>query len=533
MSSPSYDVIVIGAGISGLMCGNFLARSGRRVLMLEHSYQAGGLMTGFKRKGHYFDGGDQSFENIGILFPMLKELGLYDPQDWTRTHYSLKTSKFDFQADTFEEIQRSLIAAHPQDEAGIRSFIRELTKAANRWRKLFQEGTIPYAKSGWLYNSKAFLIFFAKFVLNRDGYILLSNANREFSDFVHKHLKDPELQALFSGIGYENWNEAFGNLFWYLWQDDYWYPYHGIQHFLNSLVNNFKKLGGDIRFRHTVNRLLIEKGKIIGVESQKGTFYGKKVVYCADMKKLYTTLIDPKFQRPNWHQSMQNATLSEPFLTAYLGLDMSHEELSNYLKTHHTFYMPTYTIKDVCSESTTRDPDLHKNTWLEVTWTSKENPKLAPEGKSTVILQTMSNYRWQNYWETGGDDFARPPAYKVLKEKVLNQMIDTFSDLVPHVHDKIRYKDLGTPQSLIRFTLNSEGATSSWSWDRKKVPCGRRYPKLRTPIRNLYTAGHYTIWPGSVPLAALSGKIVADRIKSGFYSETTDYIYQWLQRLRK
>ena len=34
---------------------------------------------------------------------------------------------------------------------------------------------------------------------------------------------------------------------------------------------------------------------------------------------------------------------------------------------------------------------------------------------------------------------------------------------------------------------------------------------VRTPLDNLHMAGHFTVWPGAVPTAALSGKIAALR----------------------
>ena len=51
------DVIIIGSGISGLTLGALLARCGRRVLVLEQHYIAGGATHTFEEKGYEFDTG--------------------------------------------------------------------------------------------------------------------------------------------------------------------------------------------------------------------------------------------------------------------------------------------------------------------------------------------------------------------------------------------------------------------------------------------------------------------------------------------
>ena len=49
------DVIVLGAGISGLVSAALLATRGLRVCVLEKDASAGGYVTGFLRGGFYFD----------------------------------------------------------------------------------------------------------------------------------------------------------------------------------------------------------------------------------------------------------------------------------------------------------------------------------------------------------------------------------------------------------------------------------------------------------------------------------------------
>ena len=71
-----YDVVVIGSGLGGLTAANYLAKSGRSVLLLEHHYQLGGLATWFKRpRGHIFD-----ISLHGFPYGMVKSCRKY----WTR-----------------------------------------------------------------------------------------------------------------------------------------------------------------------------------------------------------------------------------------------------------------------------------------------------------------------------------------------------------------------------------------------------------------------------------------------------------------
>ena len=74
-----YDIIIIGSGLGGLTAGAKLARSGKRVLVLEQHDRPGGCATTFKRKGftmevglHEMDGmhpGDMKsriFRDLGV-----------------------------------------------------------------------------------------------------------------------------------------------------------------------------------------------------------------------------------------------------------------------------------------------------------------------------------------------------------------------------------------------------------------------------------------------------------------------------------
>ena len=74
--NKEYDAIVVGGGLAGLTSAAYLCRYGYRTLLLEKSHKTGGLVNTFWHQGYAFDAGIRAFENSGILFPMLKSLGL-------------------------------------------------------------------------------------------------------------------------------------------------------------------------------------------------------------------------------------------------------------------------------------------------------------------------------------------------------------------------------------------------------------------------------------------------------------------------
>ena len=53
----NYDVIMIGSGMGCLSAGSILAKEGKKVLILERHYTAGGYTHVFKRRGYEWDVG--------------------------------------------------------------------------------------------------------------------------------------------------------------------------------------------------------------------------------------------------------------------------------------------------------------------------------------------------------------------------------------------------------------------------------------------------------------------------------------------
>src|SRR5262249_18623450 len=76
----SYDAVIIGAGIGGLVAANPLAREGLRVLLIQQHFMVGGYCSQFRRKGFTFDAATHFYPLLGnpntIPGRLLKDLGI-------------------------------------------------------------------------------------------------------------------------------------------------------------------------------------------------------------------------------------------------------------------------------------------------------------------------------------------------------------------------------------------------------------------------------------------------------------------------
>ena len=75
MDNPR-QVIVVGGGISGLVCAYRLKQLGVPVVLLEGSARVGGLVGSERKDGFLFDSGPQSFQGTEPLLDLVREVGI-------------------------------------------------------------------------------------------------------------------------------------------------------------------------------------------------------------------------------------------------------------------------------------------------------------------------------------------------------------------------------------------------------------------------------------------------------------------------
>ena len=85
-----YDAIIVGSGLGGLSCGAYLAKNGRKILLLEKNSVSGGYATSFEKGIFTFDA------TLHLLNGAGKGHNVYKLLEWCGVSESLEFLKLKY-----------------------------------------------------------------------------------------------------------------------------------------------------------------------------------------------------------------------------------------------------------------------------------------------------------------------------------------------------------------------------------------------------------------------------------------------------
>ncbi|MBN1972713.1 MAG: NAD(P)/FAD-dependent oxidoreductase [Sedimentisphaerales bacterium] len=497
------NVMIIGSGIGGLVAGNLLAKKGHDVTIFESHSSPGGYTAGFYRKGFYFESGTLSFEASASVFKAMRDIGVLDNIAFAKEKIRWLSKQFDMIPEQYSDFKTALYDAFPSETAGLDKYFHEVDQmyeasAANNNK------VIPFLYSGiGMFLSIVSYIFSAgksMKIMKRLGNMTVGEFNEQFFQ------KDSKICRLLNGLMYPDmaaW--LIGSVMGMY--DDYWTVSKGMQSWADVLADNFEKLGGKLKLNSCVDKIITENGTAAGVSCNNVTCKADYVISASDYKKTFLKLLDDKSLIPAGVQTkIENAAVSEPVFTVYLGLNMTNQQLQKHMKIHHVAYCNLDSDADIHNSS---DENYFDKSSVLLYSLSMLNPVLAPEDKSSLMLMAMCPVKWMNNWGSGSKE-----KYKQLKEKASQALIKKAEEVIPDLSHHIEFQDAATPLTYERYTNNSDGATSAWSWNPKK----KFFQKIMslnvdTPVRNLYIGSCWANQMGGVPGALMAAYICARKIK--------------------
>jgi phytoene dehydrogenase-like protein len=497
-------VIIIGSGIGGLVAGNLLAKKGHKVTIFESHHSPGGYVAGFRRNGFYFESGTLSFEASASVFKAMSDIGVLDKIKFVKFKTRFISEDFDSIPQSYPEFKQMLYSAFGSEKVGLDKYFAEVDK-------MYHAASFSLAKPiPFLLDGLPFVLSMLSFVSGGMKYMKMNKlyGQTTVGEFTAKSFdKQSKLYSFLANMAYPDMAASLLGMATVMVFDDYWTVYDGMQSWADVLAENFRGLGGELKLNSYVDQIMTKDGAAVGVCCNGTRFDADYVIAACDYKKALLSLLDDKSLIPaDRQQEIEKAAVSEGFFTIYLGLSLSNDKLKEHLRVPHVAYHTYSPPRDIPEAN---DDQFFKNTSLGLFSPSLMNPELAPAGKSSLMIQTISPNGWMQNW---GADNAKQ--YKQLKAKVCDTLIKRTEALIPGLCRSIEIVDAATPLTYERFTHNTGGASSAWSWNpHKKFYDNIMSLNIDTPVKNLYIGSCWASQVGGVPGALMAAYMCSKKIR--------------------
>ncbi len=508
-----FDVVVIGAGLGGLVSGALLARAGRSVLMLERHTVAGGNATVFRRRGYVFDvglhyvggcGADGTLPRIlraagaeGIRFNELDPDG-YDELVLPGLRFAIPRGR-----DAFRE---RLIATFPAERAGIDRYVRLLAELARVLPRLHR----PVALGAALLASP----------------LLLRYRGATFARFLDTCTSDPALRAVLGAqhIGYAlppsraSVLVAAGITAHYL--EGAYYPRGGGQVLSDRLAQAFADAGGRLLLRTSAERIDIARGRVAGVrlmrhDGEAVTVRTSCVISNADLPATLGALLPAGTLSARATERAARWDMAPPLAVAYLGLRTGSVRSA---PARNLWVQPTLDVEAEYAAVARGAWPVASSAFLTVA--SDKDPDdagSAPQGLSNVQVMGVapaSPTAWGSSAAAAADgSYRREPAYLAAKQACLARLIDAAGLAWQDVRTRVVHSEVASPLTHSRYT----GSTGGTSYGLAATPAQflLARPGARSSVPGLFLCGASCRAGHGIVGAATSGVFAAAAVAGG------------------
>ncbi len=483
-------VIVIGAGIGGIVAATHLAQRGLRVLVLEKNAHAGGRCDRISREGHHFDTGptllvmpllyESEFSALGVSMRDMLDLQRVDPTyhlvfddgsqlALTSDMKSMQEQLESFERESFRGLLRYMDEGHRHYHLGIQKLVNRDFRTVSEF---FTVSNIPL-----LFQLKPFVNHYRNMSAYFDDPRL--KAAFTFQD-VYMGLSPFEAPATFSMMPYTELAHGV------------WYPRGGMLRIVNALMEIALRAGVEFEFDASVERIDINGTRARGVILTDGRRPKADAVLAnADLPYVYNDLLPQDGQA----KRLSRKRFSCSVISFFWGVDKQYATLGP-----HTLFLASDYRENFAS--IIRDLDLPANPSLYVHAPARLDSSMAPAGEDTLTAIVPVGHMSENGEQDWGElrDKAREQVFRRLA-------ILGITDLESH----IKFETTFTPLSWRKRYNLMKGSTHGLCHNLTQL--GYFRPRNRhSHYHNLYFAGASTHPGTGIPTAMVSGRLAAQRI---------------------
>ncbi len=527
MKQKAFDVLIVGAGAAGLTSAAYLSRENYAVLMCEASDKTGGLVGSFETGGYVFDSGIRAFENSGIIFPMLKDLGIHLDVVRNPVSIGIDDRLAELSAECgLENYRDLLIYIFPDSKAEIIAITEEIKKSMEYMEVLYG---IENPLFGNVMKDKKYLLktLLPWLIRYRRSTKKVAKLNVPIYAYLSRFTDNMALIDMIAQHFFEGTPASFALSYFSLYLD-YSYPVGGMRVLAENLTDKVIANGGTLCLHSKVVSVDVKKHVAQLSDGQMISY--KKLIWACNMASLYDCadtagLNDQKLisHIEAKRRAISDAKSGDSILSLFLAVNSGKETFEGRC-TAHNFYTPNRTglsglgtWKEL--QAVSDIPENHKDAlkrWItdylrlttyEISIPVLRDTLLAPPGKTGVIISTLFDYELVKAIHAQG-------WYTEFKDYCTDTIIDTLDrSSFPLNSADVTEKLCSTPLTIERLTGNMGGAVTGWAFT-NNIPAVSTMQKVmqavNTPLPDIYQAGHWSFSPSGLPIAILTGKLAAD-----------------------
>jgi prolycopene isomerase len=493
----SYDVAVIGAGISGLTAAALLAKRGLSVAVVERNSQPGGSCGAFRRRGVTLDLGAAMLYGFGeegynphrfVMNELEEPIDVYRHEAMYRLHYDGKSVVF--WPDTerfFEELGRLF----PGSIGEVKTFYHDLEKL---YRVVTTANSV-YLSPTETPDAEMFRTFLKHPV---EIIRLLGLLKKNAAHLMDRRVRDPAVRRFFNKLTstycYTSMEETPALLAVTMFVENHvggtFYPAGSPMALASRLEKAIEKYGSDIAYEATAESVLVENGRAAGVRLEGGrTVRSREVVFSGTVRNLYEKMLPAGILPAGLLDRVRSLVPSFPSSVLY-GAVRSEA-------------LPPGTLP---VEMLIGNPDTIDESDVTLYLSSLEDPSLAPEGLCTFMLIGPSSAPWPPF----GSPEYRGEGYKRMKEAESERMLDLVEKRFPGFRNKLLFSELGTPSTIERYLLKNSGSVAGPKQSMGQELLKRQ--KAATFLPGLFMCGESTVMGTGTPAVTISGISAADAL---------------------
>jgi phytoene desaturase len=479
------SVIIIGAGLAGLSTGCYAQMNGYQSRIFEHHAHPGGVAAAWMRGDYLIDGGihfvmshkpgtglHEIYRQLGIIpanrFIDLTAYGrfIHEPSG----HNLLLSNDL----DQWAGILKSLSPADGRivDEliAGGRALQGLDMSEVGLSKPPELTGMLDQLKELWAMRRML------RYVVGRYGQPVA-----EYTRAVH----DPVLRTCIERLFLPEVPVYFLFMLLGLLADgEMGLIEGGSRDFVGAIEERYRALGGQITYRATVDNIVVENDRAVGVHLADGSEHrADAIVSAADGHSTIFKMLDGNYVNAKIENRYATWKTFQPLIMISYGVAQAFPD------------EPPFTTI-LLRQPITIGLQIVDGFMVRI---FNYSPRFAPLGKT--VVQVEFETQWDYWNDLHREDRA---LYDAEKARVATEVLKRLEAHYPGISSSVEETDVSTPYTTWRYTLNHRGAWEGWLMtpEAMRVAIERTLPGLS----NFYMAGQWVMPGGGVPPCLYSGR---------------------------